>query len=184
MLRRFCSSTRPHIANWIGGKYVKPVSNAYMQNINPATAEIINYVPLSNAADVDRAVEVARSSLVSWTASKSNERSATLRRIADLLDARREEFAHAESVDTGKPLNLARALDISRSAHNFRFFADTLDDFASKKETYIQKHPQLAVHNIIHRPAGVAGLISPWNLPLYLLSWKVLCFRVVTIIFS
>ena len=175
MLRRFSSNTRPHIANWIGGKNVEPASNAFMPNINPATTEVINHVPLSNATDVDNAVKAARSSLQCWSETRSSERSATLRQIADLLDARKEDFAYAESIDTGKPLNLARALDISRSAHNFRFFADALDEFAAKKETYVQNSPQRAVHHVMHRPVGVAGLISPWNLPLYLLSWKVLC---------
>src|SRR5262249_23995992 len=104
-----------------------------------------------------------------WSRTPVAERSRLLLDIAQRIDANLDRLAHAESVDTGKPLRLARTVDIPRAASNFRFFATAILHFHS--EAY--RTDQLALNYTLRQPRGVAGLISPWNLPLYLLTWKI-----------
>mmetsp|Transcript_10908 Transcript_10908/g.11325 ORF Transcript_10908/g.11325 Transcript_10908/m.11325 type:complete len:671 (+) Transcript_10908:20-2032(+) len=159
------------LSNWIGGRFLEPSSLKYLENINPYTQEIINLVPSSSLNDVNNAVEVAKNSLERWSNESIQNRANYLLNIANEIEKYTEEFALAESRDTGKPLNLSRNLDIARSVDNFRFFAKLLIE--QQHTSYKQTAPQRATHHILHRPIGVAGLISPWNLPLYLLTWKV-----------
>jgi len=158
------------LANFIGGEFVPPVSREYFPDINPATGEVIAEVPDSDAADVGRAAEAAdRAFQTSWGKLPTEERSRILLRLADLIESNREELARLESLDSGKPVALARRLDIPRAVLNFRFFATAILHAAS------ECHPMdgRALNYTLRQPLGVAGLISPWNLPLYLLSWKI-----------
>jgi len=157
------------ISNFIGGEDVPPVSGAYLDKLEPATALPFARVPRSGAADVDRAAAAASAAFPAWSAAPAAERARILLRLADLIERDLEPLAEAESRDTGKPLALARRLDIPRASANFRFFATAI--LHSHTETHATD--TVALNYTLRRPRGVAGLISPWNLPLYLLSWKI-----------
>lgn len=155
--------------NFIDGAFHAPQSGRYLDNVNPATGAVYARLAASDARDVDAAVAAAQRAFPAWSRTPLAERAAMLHRIADLIESRLDEFATTESMDQGKPVSLARAVDIPRAVWNFRYFADAM-----------QHHQEQATHmdaqalNYVHRKAvGVAGLISPWNLPLYLLTWKI-----------
>ena len=157
------------ISNFIGGSDVPPRSGDYLDKVDPATAQGFARVPRSIAADVDAAAKAASAAFPAWSATPAAERAKILIRIADLIDRDLEPLAQAESRDTGKPLALARRLDIPRASANFRFFATAI------LHTHTETHATdtAALNYTLRRPRGVVGLISPWNLPLYLLSWKI-----------
>jgi aminomuconate-semialdehyde/2-hydroxymuconate-6-semialdehyde dehydrogenase len=157
------------IGHYIDGGIAEPAAGRWLDNPEPATGEVISQVADGDAADVGRAVEAARRAFPAWSRTAAAERSRLLLGVADGIEARLEEFARAESVDTGKPIRLARSLDIPRAVANFRFFATAILHFASESHATDYR----AINYTLRRPRGVAGLISPWNLPLYLLSWKV-----------
>jgi aminomuconate-semialdehyde/2-hydroxymuconate-6-semialdehyde dehydrogenase len=155
--------------NFIDGQFVEPVSGNYLDNIEPATGKPYSQVPDSDARDVDLAVATAEKAFTEWSKKTVGERSNFLLRIADLIERDLEKFARAESIDTGKPISLARSLDIPRSVANFRFFATAI--LHTESEAHITDN--VAFNYTLRQPRGIAGLISPWNLPLYLLSWKI-----------
>src|SRR6059036_3110358 len=157
------------IAHYINGELVEPVSRRYLDNLDPATGKAYSLVPDGDERDVERAAEAAEKAFPAWSRTPAAQRSAILLRIADLIEANLERLARAECVDTGKPLSLARSLDIPRAASNFRFFATAILHFHS--ESHATDHR--AINYTLRRPRGIAGLISPWNLPLYLLTWKI-----------
>src|SRR6266850_8052508 len=157
------------IAHYIDGELVEPVSRRYLDNLDPATGQAYSHVPDGDERDVERAAEAAEKAFPAWSWTPAAQRSAVLLRIADLIEANLERLARAECVDTGKPLRLARSLDIPRAASNFRFFATAILHFHS--ESHATDHR--AINYTLRRPRGIAGLISPWNLPLYLLTWKI-----------
>jgi aminomuconate-semialdehyde/2-hydroxymuconate-6-semialdehyde dehydrogenase len=157
------------IKNFIDGRHVEPVSGKSFDKIDPATGYAIARVPDSDGRDVDRAVEAAAKAFPAWSRTSAAERSRLLLAIAGLIEKNLDRLAEAESIDTGKPLRLAKAVDIPRAASNYRFFATAILHFHS--EAY--RTDQLALNYTLQQPRGVAGLISPWNLPLYLFTWKV-----------
>jgi aminomuconate-semialdehyde/2-hydroxymuconate-6-semialdehyde dehydrogenase len=157
------------IQNFIGGEFVEPVGGKYLDNIEPATGKPYSQVPDSDSRDVELAVAAAEKAFADWSRTPVADRSRILLRIADLIDRDLEKFAHAESVDTGKPLSLARSLDIPRASSNFRFFATAILHTANEAHMM----DGVAFNYTLRQPRGVVGLISPWNLPLYLLSWKI-----------
>ena len=157
------------IQNFIGGQFVDPVSGKYLDNIEPATGKPYSQVADSDAGDVDLAVAAAEKAFPDWARKPAAERSKILLRIADLIERDLEKLARAESIDTGKPLSLARTLDIPRAASNFRFFATAI--LHTESEAHMTD--DVAFNYTLRQPRGIAGLISPWNLPLYLLSWKI-----------
>ncbi len=157
------------IANYINGQLCEPQAGRYLDNIDPSTGVAYSQVPDSDAADVAQAVSAAAAAQRSWAGTPAAERSAVLLRIADLLEQNLEALALAECVDNGKPLQLARAVDIPRAVSNFRFFATAV--LHTHSETHVTDGA--ALNYTVRAPRGVVGLISPWNLPLYLLSWKV-----------
>ena len=157
------------LANFIAGELVAPAGGAYLDDLEPATGNPLARVPASDASDVDRAVAAALAAFPTWARLPAAERSRILLRIADLIDGRLTELARAESTDTGKPLALAQSLDIPRASVNFRFFATAI--LHTRSEAHLTDHA--ALNYTLRRPRGVAGLIAPWNLPLYLLSWKI-----------
>jgi aminomuconate-semialdehyde/2-hydroxymuconate-6-semialdehyde dehydrogenase len=159
----------PRILNFIDGEFVEPVSGKYLDNIEPATGQVYSQVADSDARDVDLAVAAAERALPDWSKTAAQKRSEILLRIADLIERDLEKLARAESIDTGKPLSLARSLDIPRAASNFRFFATAI--LHTESEAHITDN--VAFNYTLRQPRGIAGLISPWNLPLYLLSWKI-----------
>jgi aminomuconate-semialdehyde/2-hydroxymuconate-6-semialdehyde dehydrogenase len=157
------------ILHAIGGRLVEPVGGAYLDVFEPATGRPYAKVAAGDAQDVEAAVEAARKAFPGWAATPAAERSRLLLAIADGIAASREELARLESVDTGKPIALARSVDIPRSEANLRFFATAILHESSELHA-----TDLDVLNYtLRRPAGVAACISPWNLPLYLLTWKI-----------
>src|SRR5437762_1299365 len=157
------------IKSFIDGQFVEPVADRYLDNIEPATGKPYSLVADSDARDVDLAVAAAEKAFCDWSRKPSAERSRFLLRIADLIERDLEKFARAESIDTGKPISLARSLDIPRAVANFRFFATAI--LHTESEAHITDN--VAFNYTLRQPRGIAGLISPWNLPLYLLSWKI-----------
>jgi aminomuconate-semialdehyde/2-hydroxymuconate-6-semialdehyde dehydrogenase len=157
------------LANFIGGEQTSPRSGTWLDDVNPATEEVIAQIPDSDGNDVDDAVAAAKAAYPSWSATTATERSRLLLKLADLLEANLEELARTESIDSGKTISLARRLDIPRAVLNFRFFATAILHQAS--EAYVTD--ATALNYTLRQPLGVVGLISPWNLPLYLLSWKI-----------
>src|SRR5438105_784344 len=157
------------IGNFIDGQFVAPVGGNYLDNIEPATGKPYSQVADSDARDVEVAVAAADKAFPEWSQTPAAERSKILLRIADLIERDLEKLARAESIDTGKPLSLARTLDIPRAASNFRFFATAI--LHTESEAHVTDN--VAFNYTLRQPRGIAGLISPWNLPLYLLSWKI-----------
>ncbi|MEP6811297.1 MAG: aldehyde dehydrogenase family protein, partial [Chthoniobacterales bacterium] len=157
------------ILNYIGGQFLAPNAGQYLDNIEPATGKPYSRVPDSDASDVELAVAAAEKAFLSWLRTPAEERSRILLRIVALIERDLEKLARAESIDTGKPLSLARNLDIPRAASNFRFFATAI--LHTENEAHVTDG--LAFNYTLRQPRGIAGLISPWNLPLYLLSWKI-----------
>jgi aminomuconate-semialdehyde/2-hydroxymuconate-6-semialdehyde dehydrogenase len=153
--------------NWIGGKPAFS-QGGFIKDLDPATGAIIATIPRSQKDDVDAAVAAATAAFPAWAATPLAERCRILDRIADILEADLDTIARLESLDTGKPITLARRMDADRSVRNFRFFAQFARDWRDAD------HPMEGHGNRTHRkPLGVVALVTPWNLPLYLLSWKV-----------
>jgi aminomuconate-semialdehyde/2-hydroxymuconate-6-semialdehyde dehydrogenase len=155
--------------NFIGGEYVSSLEGKTFKNINPATEEVIGQIEDSGKTDVDLAVEAAKKAFNNgWKQSKISERAAILRRIGDIMLARKDELAMLETLDTGKPLWLSTNVDIPRSAGSFHFYAN----FISTMGTEAYPMEVGAMNFTVRRPLGVVGMINPWNLPLLLLSAK------------
>ncbi len=157
------------ILNYIDGVLVPPSTGAWIDNIEPATGKPYSRIPDSGVEDAERAVAAAKAAFPGWAATSINDRAAWLTKIANRIEERSEELARAESIDNGKPLSLARKVDIPRGSANFRYFAQAITQFHS--ETYDMG--ELGFNYTLRRPLGVAGCISPWNLPLYLFTWKI-----------
>jgi aminomuconate-semialdehyde/2-hydroxymuconate-6-semialdehyde dehydrogenase len=157
------------LANFIDGRFVAPVSGAYFDDLHPASGNVLAQIPDSDARDVASAVDAAKRAFPSWSTTRAEERSRILLKLADLIERNLDELARIESDDNGKTVSLAKRMDIPRAVANFRFFATAILHHAS--EAHVTD--QVALNYTLRQPVGVAGLISPWNLPLYLLSWKI-----------
>ena len=160
-----------HLNHYIAGQYVAPSSEEYFDNINPATGEVFARVAVGNADDIDRAAQAARRTFDSgvWSGQSMRERCAVLRKIGDLILSRKTELAEAETQDTGKPISESLEGDVTRAALNFHFFAD----YAASQGEDCYTSSANERHIAVHEPVGVIGLITPWNLPLYLATWKI-----------
>lgn len=157
------------LLNFINGRLQLARSGRWIEVFEPATGQPYAQVAASDGADVDEAVAAAAAVFENWAATPAEERCRLMLRIADGIEQRLEAFAEAESRDTGKPLKLARSVDIPRAVKNFRFFATAILHQSSE----LHLTDRAALNYTLRRPRGVAGVISPWNLPLYLLSWKI-----------
>jgi len=157
------------LQNYINGKLQDPLANKWIENVNPALAEVINLIPASDASDVDMAVQSAKSAYKQWSSLTPNQRSNYMLKIADLMERDLESLALDESIDSGKPLHVARTIDIPRAISNIRFFATAI------LHTQSEAHSMdgVAINYTLRQPFGVAACISPWNLPLYLFTWKI-----------
>ena len=162
------SDDAPELLNFIDGDFHPSASDHWIDDLAPATGRLIARIPCSDSTDIDTAVAAASSALPEWAALSHQQRATWLDSIADALEERSEDIAELESLDTGKPITLARDVDAKRSVSNFRFFAEQVREFTA--ETFEMSD---ATNHVVYKPAGVAALITPWNLPLYLLSWKV-----------
>ncbi|MBK8954744.1 MAG: aldehyde dehydrogenase [Saprospiraceae bacterium] len=157
------------IHNFINGKYVAASSVAHFENINPATGESVSHVVRSNKEDLEAAVQAAKSALPDWKKRSMEDRARILYNIAEGIESKLEELAQAETADTGKPIQFSRSVDIPRAAANFRFFAAAATQFASESHDMAGK----AINYTLRQAIGVVACISPWNLPLYLFTWKI-----------
>lgn len=157
------------LSNYINGELVAPVSGAYLDNYEPATGSVWNLIPDSDERDVQLAYTAAKEAFAQWSNTPLEERMMLLMKIADKIQFHFDEFVRAESKDNGKPVKLARAVDIPRAISNFRFYASALQHFASESHHM----PGTGINYTLRQPIGVVGCISPWNLPLYLFSWKI-----------
>lgn len=158
------------LANYIGGHAVAPKTGRYLDNYEPATGKVYSLVPDSGAEDVNAAVGAAKEIFPWWSKRTPEQRSQVLLSIADRMERALDELARAESRDQGKPYHLAREAEIPRSIQNFRYFATKI---LHSEDTSRHNRAQDALNYTHRSPIGVAGLISPWNLPLLLLTWKI-----------
>ncbi len=161
------------IDNYIGGELVSPASGTYFDNFEPATGEVYSQIPDSDDRDVNLAADAANDAFPAWAATPPEERFAILMRLVGLIERDMEELAVAESVDNGKPVSLARVMDIPRAAANFRFYATAAMHTANESYDTSLPNGGKAINYTLRQPIGVAGCISPWNLPLYLFTWKI-----------
>jgi aminomuconate-semialdehyde/2-hydroxymuconate-6-semialdehyde dehydrogenase len=157
------------IANYIGGSLQAPLNGKYMPNINPATGEVYSQTPDSDSQDVEEAVGAAKAAFPLWSTTPAEERFKVLNRIAELIDQNLDALALAETNDNGKPLWLSKKVDIPRASSNFRFFATGIMHMSTESHSMEDK----AINYTLRQPIGVVGCISPWNLPLYLFTWKI-----------
>ncbi|OAD92212.1 2-hydroxymuconic semialdehyde dehydrogenase [Aequorivita soesokkakensis] len=158
------------ILNYINGEYVEPLSKKWLDNYNPSNGEVYSQIANSNSEDIENAYQAAKAAFPKWSNTTIDERSKILLKIADLIEEKLVELAEAEAKDNGKPLSLALAVDIPRASANFRFFGNAITQFSS------EAHESVGLNTMnftLRQPLGVVGCISPWNLPLYLFTWKI-----------
>jgi aminomuconate-semialdehyde/2-hydroxymuconate-6-semialdehyde dehydrogenase len=162
------------LCNYVDGRLCAPRGGRYLDVYEPAIGQRFALCPDSTADDVDAAVSAAARAFPVWSATPAEQRAAILNRIADGIEARVDEFAAAESRDSGKPVALARSLDIPRAIANLRFFAAAITQFSSEAHVMgADSRGGEAINYTLRQPLGVVGCISPWNLPLYLFTWKI-----------
>lgn len=157
------------IFNYINGTMVEPVSGNYIDNHEPATGQVYSKIPDSDERDIEMATAAAKAAFPAWSALPVAKRSEVMLRIAELIEENLDMLAKAESRDNGKPLWLAKSVDIPRARENFHFFATGILHFASESHSTSDN----VINFTLRKPVGVAGCISPWNLPLYLFTWKI-----------
>ncbi|MGQ4659250.1 aldehyde dehydrogenase family protein [Lysobacter sp. F6437] len=156
------------LTHWINGKPHEAPAGRWLDVFDPATGRAFAEVADGNATDAEDAVTAAQAAFPGWSALRNSERARWLEKLADALEARLDDFAHAESRDGGKPIKLAREVEIPRAISNLRFFAHAATQFASESH-----HGEAGLNYTLRQPLGVVATISPWNLPLYLLTWKI-----------
>ncbi len=157
------------IRNYINGELLAPVDGAYIDNIDPSRGIVYSQIPRSNQKDLSLAIEGAEKAFHNWSTASIEYRSRMLLKISDLIEQNMERLVLAESRDNGKPVWLARKVDIPRAAANFRFFANAIVNFSTQAHVM----EEVAVNYTRRVPLGTVGCISPWNLPLYLFTWKI-----------
>lgn len=157
------------IQNFINGVYTDPIKGKYIDNVEPGTGKVFAQIPNSTPEDLDEAIKASKGAFPIWSTMSVDKRSKILHKLADLIEANLEELAMMESRDNGKPLWLAKAVDIPRASTNFRFYASAIVNFS----TEAQVSEGFMVNYTRRAPIGIVGCISPWNLPLYLFSWKI-----------
>ena len=158
------------ILNYINGRYCESQSGEWLDNYNPSNGEVYSQITNSNKLDIASAYEAAKSAFPAWSNTTIDERSRIMLKIASLIDDNLDRLALAEATDNGKPLSLAKAVDIPRASSNFRFFGNAITQFSS------EAHESVGLNTMnftLRQPIGVVGCISPWNLPLYLFTWKI-----------
>ena len=157
------------ILNYINGQLVEPVGHLFFDNVSPATGEPYSRIPDSDDRDVELAVQAATAAFPLWSNTPASKRSSILIKISELIDKNLDKLALAESIDNGKPVKLAKTVDIPRASQNFYFYATGI----LHNHTAAHAMEGTAINYTLRHPIGVAGCISPWNLPLYLFTWKI-----------
>lgn len=157
------------LLNYINGQLIEPVSKSFLDNYNPSTGNVYSLIPDSDEKDVELAYQAAKAAFPAWSITPKDVRSKYLLKIAALIEKNLDKLALAESTDNGKPLKLAKTVDIPRAAANFHFYGTGILHYSSHSHAM----EDTAINYTLRQPVGVAGCISPWNLPLYLFSWKI-----------
>ncbi|WP_109851737.1 aldehyde dehydrogenase [Aquimarina sp. AU58] len=158
------------IKNYINGEFKAPMQDQWIDNYNPSTGDIYSLIPNSSAVDVQLAYEAAAQAFPTWSETPLQQRSEILAKIASLIIENLDQLAQAEAIDNGKPLSLSTSVDIPRASSNFQFFANAITQFASEAHESTGLN---AINFTLRQSIGVVGCISPWNLPLYLFTWKI-----------
>ncbi len=158
------------ILNYINGEFKAPLDDQWIDNYNPSTGKKYSLTPNSSSKDVQLAYNAAKQAFLGWSNTPLQQRSEILSRIASLITKNLDILAKAETIDNGKPLTLATSIDIPRASSNFQFFAQAITQFASEAHESIGLN---AMNFTLRQSIGVVGCISPWNLPLYLFTWKI-----------
>lgn len=156
------------LRHFIDGQSREPDSGRWLEVFDPASGKPYAEVAAGNRVDLEAAVAAASRAFPAWSALPNSERSRWLERLADALESRTELFAESECRDGGKPIQLAREVEIPRAVANLRFFAHAATQFASESH-----HGQAGLNYTLRNALGVVATISPWNLPLYLFTWKI-----------
>ncbi|MGZ3930266.1 MAG: aldehyde dehydrogenase [Bacteroidia bacterium] len=157
------------LQNYINGELMAPAGGTYIDNIDPSRGKVYSLIPDSDERDVELATKAAKAAFKDWSLMPKETRSRILQKIAFLIEDNLDRLAQAESIDNGKPLHLAKAVDIPRAAANFNFYATGILHYAA----HAHAMEDTAINYTLRQPVGVAGCISPWNLPLYLFTWKI-----------
>ncbi len=157
------------IKNYINGELIAPIGKQYIDNYNPSNGKVYSLIPDSDERDVEIATKAALKAFTTWSITSKTERSRILMRISELISENLERLAIAESMDNGKPVALAKLVDIPRAASNFHFYATGILHYSAESHSM----EDTAINYTLRSPVGVAGCISPWNLPLYLFTWKI-----------
>ncbi len=157
------------ILNYIGGELIEPLNNAWLDNYDPSHAEVYSILPDSDYNDVELAYKAAQSAFPIWSGMSIEQRSKILRKISELIEEKNDELAAAESKDQGKPYWLSKNGEIPRAKQNMHFFATAIEHFSTEAHSM----GDFAINYTLRQPIGVVGTISPWNLPLYLFTWKI-----------
>ncbi|PZD79670.1 aldehyde dehydrogenase [Mesonia sp. K7] len=158
------------IQNYINNQLQNPIDNQWIDNYNPSKGEVYGKIPNSNQKDVEQAVKAAKKAFPIWSNTSIEERSEMLIKIAQLIEQNFDEFVKAESQDNGKPITLAQKVDIPRAISNIKFFAKAITQYNSKSHESVHTN---SINYTLRKPIGIVGCISPWNLPLYLFTWKI-----------
>lgn len=157
------------IKNYINGELLEPVGKTYLDNFDPSKGKVYSLIPDSDERDVELAVTAAKAAFKDWSNTPKEKRSRILQKISFLIEENLDRLALAESIDNGKPLHLAKSIDIPRAAANFNFYATGILHYSA----HAHSMEDTAINYTLRQPVGVAGCISPWNLPLYLFTWKI-----------
>jgi aminomuconate-semialdehyde/2-hydroxymuconate-6-semialdehyde dehydrogenase len=152
------------LKNYINGELVDPISNQHIDNYDPSRGVVYSLIPDSDERDAEKAIAAAKEAFKTWSVTPKDTRSKYLLKIASLIEEQLDELAKAESLDNGKPLHLAKTVDIPRAAANFHFYGTGILHYAA----HAHSMEDTAINYTLRQPVGVAGCISPWNLPLYL----------------
>jgi aminomuconate-semialdehyde/2-hydroxymuconate-6-semialdehyde dehydrogenase len=157
------------IQNYIGGALIKALHGGYLENVDPSTGAVYSQIPDSDDHDVQHAVDAAKAAFPGWSQTSPEQRFDVLMRLVSLIERDLDKLALAESINNGKTLAIAKRLDIPRAASNFRFYATAAMHMANESHETVGQ----ALNYTLRQPLGVVGCISPWNLPLYLFTWKI-----------
>jgi aminomuconate-semialdehyde/2-hydroxymuconate-6-semialdehyde dehydrogenase len=157
------------LQNYINGQLIAPVKGKYIDNYHPATGKVYSLIPDSDANDVQLAVDAAKAAFPAWSVTPAEKRSKIMMKIASIIERDMKIFVEAESKDNGKSVHTAGIVDIPRAVSNMEFFATAIMHYAA--ESHIME--DTAINYTMRSPIGVVGCISPWNLPLYLFTWKI-----------
>ncbi|WP_417445347.1 aldehyde dehydrogenase [Kangiella sp.] len=157
------------IKNYVNGQLLDPFAGQYIDNVEPATGQVYSKIPNSDEQDLEQAVVAAEHAQKGWANTPNEKRAQILCHLADIIDANADMLAEAEAIDNGKPITLAKNVDIYRASANIRFFAQAITQFASESHAM----EDVAINYTLRDPIGIVACISPWNLPLYLFTWKI-----------